>query len=394
MKAPAFEPFAINAHTICTSAKTALFMTKTPITNAVNPPPTELQIKTEIMFANISNHWKLHKLQKKKKTFLNKLKPSLKRNKNMKASHHPLFHKILQQLKIHNIQNKKLLIAVSGGIDSISLLDLMTEVSRPLKLKLNMAHIHHGKTKSPYRNQTQIFVHCLAEGLNLPFFSNKPTENNKNSERELRKIRYKYLHQWMKKSQSDYLVLAHTSDDLLETRLIRLIRGTGKDGVQAMRFLNQPLLRPLLFFTKSEIKKYALFRKLQWVEDPTNIQTKTLRNWMRHKWLKELEQKQKGSFKNLALSLERLSDINEEEDSSIITSKGLDRKKMLELSYYNQKKWVARYMRKSQLKNYGSSHIQEILKYLHHKNKNQKIHLLGKIWIFTPSFLKISSRKN
>ena len=307
----------------------------------------------------------------------------------MKASRHPLFHKVLQQLKIHNIQNKKLLIAVSGGIDSIVLLDLMMEVSRPLKLKLNIAHVHHGKTKSTYRNQTQNFVHLLAEGLSLPFFSNKPIKNNKNSERELRKIRYQHLEKWMKKSQADFLALAHTSDDLLETQLIRLIRGTGKDGLQAMQFLNQTLLRPLIFSTKNDIKKYALFRKLQWIEDPTNKQTKTLRNWMRHKWLKELEQKQKGACKNLSLSLERMSHTSEKEDLSIITPEGLDRKKILELSYYNQKKWVARYMRQSQLKNYGSSHIQEILKHLHHKSKKQKIHLLGKVWTLTPSFLKV-----
>ena len=308
----------------------------------------------------------------------------------MKASHHPLFHKILQELKVHNITNKKLLIAVSGGIDSITLLDLMVEVSRSLKLKLNIAHVHHGQTKSSYRNQTQIFTHCLAEGLNIPFFSNTPTPHHKNSEGELRKIRYQYLHQWMKKSQADYLVLAHNSDDLLETRLIRLIRGTGKDGIQAMQFLKKPILRPLLLFTRKEIQQYALSRKLKWTEDPTNIRTKTLRNWMRHKWLKELEQKQKGAVKNLALSLERLIQINEEEDPSIITPKGLDRKKIMELSYHNQKKWVAKYMRNSQLKNYGSSHIQEVLKYLHHKNKKQKIHLLGKVWILTPSFLKVS----
>ncbi len=309
----------------------------------------------------------------------------------MKASHHPLFHKTLHQLKIHNIKNKKLLLAVSGGIDSMTLLDLIMEISRSLKLKLNIAHIHHGKTKSPYRNQTQIFIHCLAEGLNIPFFSNTPTPHHKSSEGELRKIRYQYLHQWMKQSKSDYLVLAHTSDDLLETRLIRLIRGTGKDGTQAMQFLKKPILRPLLFFTKNEIKKYAHFRKLQWVEDPTNIQTKTLRNWIRQKWLKELEKKQKGASKNLSLSLERLIQTQEEEDSSIITPQGLDRKKILELSYYNQKKWIARYMRKSQLKNYGTSHIQEILKHLHHKNKKKEIRLLGKRWILNSSFLKISN---
>lgn len=315
----------------------------------------------------------------------------------MKASHHPLFHKILQKCKIHNIKNKKLLLAVSGGIDSISLLDLMTEISRPLKLQLNIAHVHHGQIKSSYRNQAQIFVHCLAEALDLPFFSNEPIENNKHSEGELRKFRYKYLHQWMKNSQPDYLALAHTADDLLETRLIRLIRGTGKDGSQAMQLLKKPILRPFLFFTKDEIKKYAAFRKLQWIEDPTNVQTKTLRNWIRQKWLKELEKKQKGASKNLALSLERLSGATEEEDTSIITPQGLDRQKMMELSYYNQKKWVARYMRKSQLKNYGTSHIQEILKHLHHDNKKKEIHLLGKVWLLTSSFLKISnlsSKKN
>ena len=310
----------------------------------------------------------------------------------MKASHHPLFHKTLQNLKVHNIKNKKILLAVSGGIDSITLLDLMTEVSSPLKLQLNIAHVHHGKSSSSYRKQAQIFVEGLAEGLKIPFFSNSPNHNHKFSEGDLRKIRYKYLYQWMKKSQSDYLALAHTSDDLLETRLIRLIRGTGQSGLQAMQFLNKPLLRPFLFFTKKEIKQYALFQKLQWIDDPTNVHTKTLRNWIRHKWLKELEQKQTGGVKNLTLSLERISQTMEKEVSSILTLQGLNRKKILELSLWDQKKWIAKYMRKSQLKNYSENHIQELLKYLKYKNK--KIRLLGKTWIFTPSYIKIDSQKN
>ncbi len=308
----------------------------------------------------------------------------------MKASRHPLFHKTLKQLKSHNIQNKKLLLAVSGGLDSISLLDLMAETSKTLKLKLNIAHVHHGKIKSPYRNQTQIFIHCLAEGLNIPFFSNTPSLRHKNSEGELRKIRWIHLQKWIQQSQSHYLALAHNSDDLLETRLIRLIRGTGKDGLQAMQFVKKPILRPLLFFTRREIENYALSRNLQWIKDPSNTQIKTLRNWLRLRWLKPLEQKQKGAVKNLALSLEKLIQTEEEEDSAVLSPQGLDVRKLLELPLFSQKKWTARYMRKENLKNYSTNHIQEVLKHLHHTSKKKEIRLLGKTWVFTPSCIKIS----
>ena len=286
--------------------------------------------------------------------------------------------------------------AVSGGVDSITLLDLLYEVSSVLKLKLAVAHVHHGIQTNSFRDEAQIFTHCLCEGMEIPFFTNttsKITQKNSTpSEESLRKLRYSFLRQWMKQCKAHYLVLAHTSDDLLETRLIRLIRGTGAEGLASMHFSKDHLLRPLLTFTKKEIQNYAHFKQLIWLEDPSNYQSKaTLRNWIRQKWLPQLEKKRCGSIRNLSKSLHRLCAENPIEDSlpQLLTPQGLDRKKLIESSYFEQKRALVKYIRMAGLNNYTEGHIQEILKRIHSQHHKRKFFLLGKYWLFTDQYVKM-----
>ncbi len=304
----------------------------------------------------------------------------------MKASHLSLFHQTLKQLKKHKIIHKKLLIAVSGGVDSITLLDLLHETSKILKLQLTVAHIHHGLNRQNYRNKTQIFVHSLCEGMQIPFLTNEPKKKSYSSETKLRELRYRHLRQWMK--SYNYLVLAHTADDLLETRLIRLIRGTGTEGLSSMEFLIQNQLRPLIHITKKDILKYARLRKLEWMEDPSNQDTTTIRNWIRKHWLPKIEKKRAGSIQNLSQSLERLTQTLPKKYTDL-NSKGIPRKEFIKYSSNEQKQWLASYMKQQQISNYTHRHIEELLKHIQSSKKNVNLFMLEKNWFITPYWIRV-----
>ena len=290
------------------------------------------------------------------------------------------FNKTLQLFKEYNIQNKKIIVGVSGGLDSIVLFDLLKELSQPCRLRLYIAHVHHGdssqkKIKS-YRDKVKKFVLKASQKDGIEFLSPKPTSKILKSEEEFRKLRHTYFKKILKSKQADLIVLAHNQDDLLETRLIQLIRGCGSQGLNSMSFYEAPYLRPLLFWTRKEIKSYALKQNLKWLEDPSNRENQFLRNWIRNKWLRDLENKRQGAVKSLARSLESLSKYQKEDLQTYIDTKGIKRKLLLELPLREKKRVLAFYMRKISLANYGQSHIEEILKHNERIQKTFSIQLL------------------
>ena len=304
----------------------------------------------------------------------------------------PFFNKSFEYFKNHKIQNKTIILAVSGGLDSVVLLDLLKELSSPCQLQLYVAHIHHGmsyenKIKN-YRNKAKDLVSQLSLSYKLDgLYPDWPIKELK-SEEDFRNFRRFHLERFLKQKQADAIALAHNSNDLLETRLIQLIRGCGEKGLKSLQIWKAPYLRPLLFFTRQEIKSYALQNNLQWIEDPSNKDNHYLRNWIRNKWLKDLENKRSGSVKSLARSLESL-DSHQNEDSCIlaVTPQGVKRALLMEMPVKEQKRVLAFYMRKLQLSNYGQSHIEEILKQAERVEKKFSVKILKKTWAFTTNYI-------
>ena len=308
----------------------------------------------------------------------------------MKASKHYLFHCFLNQMKKLNVKNKKIMVACSGGLDSLVLLDLMVESESLLQLKICIAYVHHGN--SYYRDLAQVYVHLMSLALGKTFMTNSTVPVQKNlSEAQMRDFRYECFQNWMTSSQSNELALAHTADDLLETRLMRMIRGTGAEGLVSMKLKENYKLRPLLSFTRKELQTYAVFRKITPLEDPTNKQTHPLRNWIRQKWLKQLEKRQSKSIQNLSRSLEKIAEMVQSQSSlntlsHLWTPQGLDKQKLIKLSGEEQRLVLAQYMKALNLRNYRESHIQELLKNLY--TKNRKIKILGRTWSIHHCFYK------
>ena len=303
------------------------------------------------------------------------------------------FNKTLKLFKEYKIQNKKIIVGVSGGLDSVVLLDLLKELSHPCQLKLYVAYIHHGNSSQKkikiYRDKAGEFVSILSQKRGLDFLSPEPISKTLKSEEEFRQLRHFYFKECLKQKKTDLIALAHNKDDLLETRLIQLIRGCGSQGLSSMSYYQLSYLRPLIFWTRKEIKSYALKQNLKWLEDPSNKENKFFRNWIRNKWLKDLEHKRQGSVKSLARSLESLSAYKEKDLQTFIDSKGIKRKFFMELSSKEQKRVLAFYMRQISLSNYGQSHIEEIIKQSERARKQFSIQLLKKTWIFSKDYITV-----
>lgn len=205
-------------------------------------------------------------------------------------------------MKLTNLTPGKYVVAVSGGVDSTVLLDLL---SRQPNIDLVVVHFDHG-IRSESLQDAQ-FVKKLAASYEKEFELGQAKLGSDASEDLSRQARYQFLSSTKKKHQASHIITAHHSDDIVETMVINLIRGTGWRGLSSLRSTDD-ILRPLLKYSKSDILDYARTKKLTWVEDSTNQDPKYLRNLVRNKILRGLDSSQKQQFLELYQSQLRLRD--------------------------------------------------------------------------------------
>ena len=165
------------------------------------------------------------------------------------------------------------LVAVSGGVDSVVLLDMLTKVPGH---SLMVAHVDHGIR--PDSAEDARFVAQLAAKYQLPFFSTRLELADTPSEERARTARYAFLRD-IAQQHDARIVTAHHADDVLETIAINVHRGTGWRGVATH---DSDIIRPLLRVHKDEVKAYAAAHGLSWREDSTNQSEQYLRNRIRH----------------------------------------------------------------------------------------------------------------
>lgn len=168
------------------------------------------------------------------------------------------------------------LLAVSGGVDSVVLLDIMAKQSVH---KLIVAHVDHGIRGESSQADAR-FVAALARYYKLPFVTVQLQLGSKASEDQARQARYDFLLNQAAQHQA-VVVTAHHLDDLVETVAINLERGTGWRGLAV---LNRPdIKRPLLAQSKAMLRRYATMHRLEWVEDETNTSLCYQRNRLRRR---------------------------------------------------------------------------------------------------------------
>lgn len=286
------------------------------------------------------------------------------------------------------IAQKRILVACSGGKDSVALVSVLSRLSCRFDFQLVLAHVHHGKAETKEltlaRDKAQAKVEALAKQLRLPLLTARWSgQKLLRSEAELRDFRLQTLREWSMAHEAALIAFAHHADDLLETRLIRLIRGTGAQGLEAMTEFNGKTLRPLLTLTRVDIDAYAEQASLSWVEDLSNQDIGPLRNWIRQSWLPSLEEKRAGGVKALRASLENLvQTCHRSLDASDVGMIGgvIDRQQYLGMEVSQQRQCLASYLRHLGAKHFEATHIEELRKRLKTPKKSFNFVLLRFRW--------------
>ncbi len=184
-------------------------------------------------------------------------------------------------------------LAVSGGVDSMALLDVLR---RRDDLRLVVAHLDHGIR--PDSDIDRRLVQKVADKHGLVFVYDQANLGSDASEATARRARYKFLHRVQQATSADAIVTAHHQDDLLETAILNLLRGTARKGLTSLAD-NKNLRRPMLHLAKDEIIKYANKQDLKWREDTTNQDMKYRRNYVRENMVKKLSAKRRSQLVKL-----------------------------------------------------------------------------------------------
>jgi len=199
-----------------------------------------------------------------------------------------LAKRMLQHLKRSRLvaQGARCLVALSGGGDSVALLHLLTEIREQMDLEIRAAHLDHGLRDEAAADQR--FARELCQSLGVPFLSARARvrqhadRNGLSLEAAGRRLRYRFLFQARRRLGCDLVLTAHTADDQAETVLLRLIAGTGLRGLGGIRPRRRDgVVRPVLPFTREELRAYLLGSGLDWREDATNAVADAPRTRMR-----------------------------------------------------------------------------------------------------------------
>lgn len=173
------------------------------------------------------------------------------------------------------LQPGKYVVAVSGGVDSVVLLHILQQLS---EVELIVAHFNHGiREDAP---QDMHLVKSLAAKYRIPFVAKCASLGVHASEALARQHRYEFLHDVREQSEAAAIVTAHHQDDVIETALLNLLRGTKRRGLISLKSTDL-IKRPLLDLTKEELISYARSHNLEWHEDSTNTDIKYRRNELR-----------------------------------------------------------------------------------------------------------------
>jgi len=264
----------------------------------------------------------------------------------------------------------KYVLAVSGGVDSVCLLNIMAESS---DYDLVVAHFDHGIRLDS--NQDKLLVFRLAQNKHIKFVSQNGNLGSQTSEAQARQARYDFLYQVLKQENALAIVTAHHLDDRLETLIINLIRGTGRLGLGSI-CETATVKRPFLNLTKTELKSYAHQHNLSWREDSTNRDCGYLRNYLRFKVIPRLSQEDKAKFISL---MDRQVDINSQIDQLIGEwleeqhPARLNKKLFNNLSYNESKELIAFWLRYNNLVNFNHQTIERLTLGVKTKPKGAKL---------------------
>jgi tRNA(Ile)-lysidine synthase len=195
-----------------------------------------------------------------------------------------------------DLRGRRVLVAVSAGVDSVALLHALHELAQEYSLNLLIGHVNHG-LRGAESEADQALVERLGAQLGLPVEvvrvdprtgrEGRSSRDRPTLQEAARALRYQALEATAERLGAERIATAHTADDQAETVLLRLLRGTGPDGLGGIpeRSPDGRIVRPLLGVTRAEIERFARERRLDWREDTSNRRLDYARNRLRLSWL-------------------------------------------------------------------------------------------------------------
>ena len=206
----------------------------------------------------------------------------------------------------------KLLLAVSGGIDSVFMLEILSQLPNQLAI----LHCNFS-LRGNESDEDEAFVKQLAIKYNTPLFTRKfdtkayANENNISIQMAARNLRYDWFEDVRQTENYNYIIIAHNKNDLVETFFINLTRGTGIKGLTGIKAKNNTIIRPLLFASRSDIETYCIAHNISYREDSSNAQTKYKRNKIRHSIIPLFEELNASFIDTMYANISRLKDVEE-----------------------------------------------------------------------------------
>lgn len=200
----------------------------------------------------------------------------------------------------HNLWTRgaKIIIGVSGGPDSVCLLDIFAKLAKKYEFQFIIAHVNYN-LRGLDSEADEKFVRDLGKkyGFEVRVLKPKKEGYKGNLEEALRDIRYTFFETLRKEEKFDFIAVAHNQDDQAETVLMRIIRGSGLNGLSAMKPRSGQVIRPLLKTSRSELLAYLKSGKIKFRTDKTNFDKKFTRNKIRHGLLPYLQKNFNASIK-------------------------------------------------------------------------------------------------
>ncbi len=282
-------------------------------------------------------------------------------------------------------RGSRIVLGVSGGPDSIAMLHIFSKLALKHDLELTVVHVNYNlRGKDSEKDEKFVRDLCGKYLIKCSVFSEKVSKEDV-SEKNLRDIRYTHFENIRKNGSFDFIAVAHSLDDQVETFLMRIIRGAGFAGLSAMKYKNDKIIRPLLEISREEILEHIKENNLEYRMDKTNLESVFLRNKIRNKLIpilkKEFNPQIKKTIFNSTRSIAEDADFLEYSgNKEYEKNKSLKIKELLNLHPALQRRLILKviFSQKKNLRDIESKHIDEIIKAAKStKGKNQIVLFQG-----------------
>ncbi|WP_294985353.1 tRNA lysidine(34) synthetase TilS [uncultured Fenollaria sp.] len=267
--------------------------------------------------------------------------------------------------------------AVSGGSDSVFMLEMLLAIKSDYELNIIVCHVNHG-LRGAEAQRDEDFVKKLAEKNGLIYevehidMAGYAKEHSLTCEEAGRKLRYLFFEEIKEKYKADKVAIAHNENDVAETIFLNIFRGTGLDGLESIPLRRDFYIRPILCFEKSEILDFLKENNIHYVDDSTNFTNDYKRNMIRNEIIPFIK---KNFNENIVSSMSRLASIAKENNLylediindkyiDIVKDNTIDREGFNELNHYEKTLVLRKFLRDNlnYLNNISKDNIEDMIK--------------------------------